>query len=83
MEPVFDYQDVFPKDLPNELPPMHDIQYAIDLVLRATLPNLPHNPTKHVELKKQIDELLDKGFIRESLSTCAALALLTLSKDGS
>ena len=66
-----EFFQVFPAELPDHLPPLRDIQHAIDLVLGATLPNLPHyrlNPTEHVELKRQVDELLNKGFIRESLS---------------
>lgn len=54
---------MFPENLPNELPLMHDIQHAIDLVLGAILPNLPHyrmNPTEYVELKRQVDEVLQK-----------------------
>jgi len=54
---------ILPKDLPGELPPMRDIQHVIDLVSRATLPNLSHyriNPVEHAELQRQVEELLDK-----------------------
>ena len=49
-----EFAQVFPDELPDQLPPMRDIQHAIDLVLGATLPNLLHyrlNPTEHAELK--------------------------------
>jgi len=35
---ITDFTDVFPKDLPDQLPPMRNIQHAIDLVTGATLP---------------------------------------------
>jgi hypothetical protein len=35
-----------------------------------------------VELKKQIDELLEKGYIRPSTSPWAALVLFVEKKDG-
>ena len=69
-----EFQDVFPKELPNQLPPMRDIQHTIDLVLEAAPPNLPHyrmSPPQHDEMVKQVDELLHKGFVCESLSLCA------------
>nr|XP_048324643.1 uncharacterized protein LOC125420995 [Ziziphus jujuba var. spinosa] len=58
------------EELPSDLPLMCNIQHAIDLVPGAQLPNLlvcHMNSSEHAELKRQMDELLSKGFIRESL----------------
>ena len=58
---ITEFVDVFPNDLPDQLPPTRNIQHAIDLVPRATLPNLPHyrmNTIEHAELQRQVEELL-------------------------
>ncbi|CAA7051438.1 unnamed protein product [Microthlaspi erraticum] len=73
-----DFQDVFPDDCPKGLPPVRGIEHQIDFVPGSTLPNRPAyrtNPVETKELQRQINELMDKGHIRESMSPCAVHGL--------
>ena len=81
-----EYADVFPKDMPPGLPPIRGIEHQIDLIPGASLPNrAPYrtNPEETKEIQRQIQELLDKGHIRESLSPCVVPIILVPKKDGS
>ena len=81
---VDDFLDVFPEDLPC-MPPDRDIEFIIKL-LPGTAPIAKHPYRMGVnelgELKKQIKELQDKGFIRPSSSPWGAPVIFVDKKDG-
>ena len=71
---VDEYANVFPDEIP-ELPPSRDINFSIDLIPGAgPVSAAPYRmtPTELVELKKQIEDLLEKKFIRPSASPWGA-----------
>lgn len=82
---VCEYPKVFPEDL-TSLPPHREIEFTIDLVLgTAPISMAPYKfaPAELHEFKIQLQELLDKGFIRPSTSPWEAPALFAKKKDGS
>ena len=82
---IHEFKDVFPEDLPPGLPPLRGIEHHIDLLPGAALPNKPAyrcNPMETKELQRQVQELIDRGYIQESMSPCSVPALLVLKKDG-
>ncbi|KAL5757856.1 hypothetical protein ACOSP7_020467 [Xanthoceras sorbifolium] len=82
---VCDFTDVFPEELPS-FPPQREVEFVIDVV-PATSPIsiAPYRmaPAELKELKIQLQELLDKGFIRPSVSPWGAPVLFVKKKDGS
>ena len=80
---VQDFEDVF-RDI-SGLPPKREIDFCIELV-PGTLPisKTPYQmaPTEMLELKKQVQELEDLGFVRPSTSPWGAPVLFVKKKDG-
>jgi hypothetical protein len=82
---VCEYPDVFPDDLPR-IPPDRDIEFIIELQPGTTpISKRPYRlpPNELTELKIQLHDLLDKGFIRPSASAWGCPALFVKKKDNS
>ena len=79
------YKDVFPHETPKGLPPIRGIEHQIDFIPGSSIPNRPayrENPQESEEIQRQVDDLMSKGWIRESLSPCAVPVILVPKKDG-
>ncbi|XP_049403939.1 uncharacterized protein LOC125867445 [Solanum stenotomum] len=81
---VCDFLEVFLENLPG-LPPEREVEFPIDLIPGSTPISItPYrmDPAKLRELKAQLQELLEKGFIRPSVSPWGAPVLFVKKKDG-
>lgn len=81
---VREFQDVFPEDLIG-LPPDREVEFSIDLVPRtAPISKAPYRMAlvELRELKEQLQVLLEKGFIRPSVSPWGAPVFFVEKKDG-
>jgi hypothetical protein len=80
-----EFEVVFPEEMPNVLPPIRGIEHQIDFVPGAAIPNRPayrSNPEETKKLQRQVEDLMNKGYVRESMSPCAVPVLLVPKKDG-
>ncbi|XP_050895582.1 uncharacterized protein LOC127102225 [Lathyrus oleraceus] len=81
---VCHFPEVFPDDI-NDPPPEREVEFSIDLIPGTrSISMAPYrmSPTKLAELKKQLEDLLDKKFIRLSVLSWGDLVLLVKNKDG-
>ncbi|KAK2407303.1 putative mitochondrial protein [Trifolium repens] len=81
---VQDFQDMFPSEIPA-FPPCREVEFFIDLQPgTGPISESAYRmaPAELVELKSQIEDLLEKGFIRPSVSPWGAPVLLVKKKDG-
>jgi hypothetical protein len=79
------FADIVVDDLPCSLLPIRSIRHHIDLIPGDSLPNKATYklmPPENEEVKKQVQDLIDKGLVRESLSPCAVPTMLSTKKDG-
>jgi hypothetical protein len=80
---VREFPDVFPDDLPGK-PPMRDIEFKIELQLgTAPITRSPYKMSRDemAELKIQLKDLLDKGYIKPCSSPWGCPILFVLKKD--
>jgi hypothetical protein len=79
-----EYRDVFPEEVPS-LPPRRDIDFSIELAPGAVpVSTTPYRMSipELVELKLQLKEMMDRGYIRPSVSPWGAPVLFVKKKDG-
>ncbi|XP_073035228.1 uncharacterized protein [Primulina eburnea] len=81
---VAEFADVFPDEIPG-FPPAREVEFGIEL-MPGTSP-ISRTPYRMAlaelrELKAQLQDLLDKGYIRPSVSPWGAPVLFVRKKDG-
>jgi hypothetical protein len=80
---VSEFGDVFPEELPG-MPPKREIEFRIDLAPGTTpLYKRPYRMAANelAEVKKQLEELKEKGYIRPSTSPWGAPVIFVEKKD--
>ena len=83
---LVEFGDVMPKQLPKTLPPRRNIDHQIELVQGAKPPaKAPYRiaPPELEELRRQLNELLEAGFVRPSKAPFGAPVLFQKKQDGS
>jgi hypothetical protein len=79
------FVDIIVDEFPNSLPPIRSINHHIDLIPGTSLLNKEMyilKPQENEEVKRHVQDLLDKGLVREILSPCVVPTILSPKKDG-
>jgi len=83
LQVVCDFPEVFPDEI-RDVPLESEVEFSIDLVpgtKPVSMTPYRMSASELAELKKQLEDLLDKKFIRPSVSPWGALVLLVKKKD--
>jgi hypothetical protein len=78
------FVDIVVDDLPRSLAHIRCISHHINLILGVIFPNKASyrlTPQENEEAKNQVQEILDKGLVIESLSPCIVPTMLSPNKD--
>ncbi|KAL2923900.1 Retrovirus-related Pol polyprotein from transposon 17.6 [Bienertia sinuspersici] len=81
-----EYKGLMPEELPKKLPPRRAVDHAIELEPGARPPaKAPYRmgPSELAELRKQLDGLIEAGFVRPSKAPYGAPVLFQRKADGS
>ena len=81
---VCEFLDVFPEDL-HGLPPDREVEFSIELEpSTAPISRCPYcmAPRELAEMKKKLEDLMEKGFIHPSSSPWGCPAIFVKKKDG-
>jgi hypothetical protein len=79
------FANIVVDELPCSLPPIMSISHHIDLIPGKIIPNevaYRLTPQENEEIKKQVQDLLEKGLVRESFSPCTVPTVLRPKKNG-
>jgi hypothetical protein len=80
-----EFVDIVVDELPRLLPSIRSVSHHIDLIPGASFPKKAAyrlTPQENEEGKRKVQDLLDKGLVKESLSPCVVPTILSPKKDG-
>ena len=80
-----EFADIVVDELPCSLPLIRSISHHIDIIPGASLPNkvaYKLTPRENEEVKRQVQDLMDKGLVKESLIPCVVPTIHIPKKDG-
>jgi hypothetical protein len=83
---ISSHKDVFPDELPHQLPPHRAVEHSIPIHTDSSPPSkAPYRLSfpEQRELQKQLESLISNGLVRPSSSPYGAPVLFVKKKDGS